>query len=170
MMEKNGLVTMGGNPVTLLGPELKVGDHTPDFKVVDGDFNLVTLNNFKRMNKVISVVFSLDTPICELQTRRFNQEAKQLPNDVVVLTISMDLPFAQSRLCGAKNIDRLQVLSDYKYRSFGYAYGVMIKEMMLLDRAIFLIDKQNVIRYVEICPEVKEHPHYYEVLEALKSL
>lgn len=170
MMEKNGLVTMGGNPVTLLGPELKVGDHAPDFKVVDGDFNPVSLNNFRGKNKIISVVPSLDTPICELQTQRFNQELEQLPDDVVVLTISMDLPFAQSRFCGAHNINRVQVLSDYKYRSFGYAFGVMIKEMMLLTRAIFLLDKKNIIRYVEICPEVKEHPHYHEALEAIKSL
>ena len=170
MMEKNGVVTMGGHTATLLGPELNVGDKAPDFKVVDSDFHPVSLKNFRGKHKLISVVPSLDTPVCELQTQRFNQEAEQLPADVVVLTISMDLPFAQSRFCGAHNINRVQVLSDYKYRSFGYSYGVMIKEVMLLARAIFLVDKQNVVRYMEICPEVKEHPHYYEALEAVKSL
>ncbi len=170
MMEKNGVVTMGGRMVTLLGPELKAGDKAPDFKVVDGDFHPVSLNNYRSKHKLISVVPSLDTPVCELQTQRFNQEAELLPADVVVLTISMDLPFAQSRFCGGHNINRVQVLSDYKYRSFGYSYGVMIKEVMLLARAIFLVDKQNVIKYVEICPEVKEHPHYHEALEAVKSL
>ncbi|MBN2333610.1 MAG: thiol peroxidase [Deltaproteobacteria bacterium] len=170
IMEKSGLVAMGGSPVTLLGPALKEGDSAPEFKVVDADFKTISLHDFKGRIKLISVVPSLDTPICELQTQRFNQEAEQLPADVSVLTISMDLPFAQSRFCGARNINRVQVFSDYKYRSFGYAYGVMIKEMMLLARAIFLVDKQDVIRYQEICHEVKEHPRYYQVLKALRSL
>ncbi len=170
MMERSGLVTLDGRPVTLLGPALQVGDQAPEFKVVDADFRGVTLNNFRDKIKLISVVPSLDTPVCELQTMRFNQEAEQFPPQVVVLTISMDLPFAQTRFCGAKNINRVHALSDYKYRSFGYSYGVMVKELMLLSRAVFLLDRENIIRYREICHELKEHPHYYEVLQALKAV
>jgi thiol peroxidase len=170
MMERNGIVKMGGKPMTLLGPALAVGDPAPDFKVVDGDFQSKNLADFKGRIKLISVVPSLDTPVCELQTMRFNQEMEQLPREVACITISMDLPFAQSRFCGVKNINRVRVFSDYKYRSFGYAYGVMIKEMMLLARAVFVIDTKNVLRYVEICPEVKEHPRYFQALSAVKEL
>jgi thiol peroxidase len=170
MQERTGIITFKGNPFTLLGPEIKVGSAAPDFRVVDGALAPVTLASYVGKIKIISAVPSLDTPVCDTETRRFNQEAAALPEQVVLLTISLDLPFAQKRWCGAAGIDRVQLLSDYQDRSFAEAYGVLIKELKLLTRAIYVIDAANVIRYVQIVPEVTSEPDYAAVIAAAKAL
>lgn len=170
MSERTGIITFKGNPFTLLGPELKAGDRAPDFTVVDTGLAPVTLASYQGKIKVISAVPSLDTPVCDTETRRFNQEAAALPDNVVVLTISLDLPFAQKRWCGASGIDRVTTLSDYQERSFAAAYGVLIKELKLLSRAIFVIDASDTIRYIQFVPEVTSEPDYAAVMAAVKSL
>jgi thiol peroxidase len=170
MSERTGIITFKGNPFTLLGPELKVGDRAPDFAVVDNGLASVTLASSAGKIRVISAVPSLDTPVCDTETRRFNQEATGLPGDVLVLTISLDLPFAQKRWCGAAGIDKVITLSDYRERSFGQNYGVLIKELLLLTRAIFVVDAQDVIRYIQIVPEVTSEPDYMAVITAVKQL
>ncbi|WP_026841258.1 thiol peroxidase [Citrifermentans bremense] len=163
-------VTFKGNPVTLVGSQVKVGDAAPDFTVVDNSMGAVSLANYQGMVKIVSAVPSLDTPVCDTETRRFNQEAAKLPGDVVVLTISADLPFAQKRWCGAAGIDKVVTLSDYRDRSFALAYGVLIDELKLLSRSIFVIDKQNVIRYIQHVPEVTQEPDYEAALRAAREL
>lgn len=163
-------VTFKGNSVTLVGPELKVGDAAPDFTVVDNSLSPTTLATFEGKVKIVSAVPSLDTPVCDTETRRFNQEAAALPGDVVVLTVSADLPFAQKRWCGAAGIDKVVTLSDYRDRSFGLAYGVLIDELKLLSRSIFVIDRKNVIRYIQHVPEVTQEPDYAAVVAAAKEL
>jgi thiol peroxidase len=170
MSERSGVITFKGNPFTLLGPELKVGDKAPDFAVVDNGLAPVTLASSAGKVRIISAVPSLDTPVCDSETRRFNQEAAGLPGDVVVLTVSLDLPFAQKRWCGAAEIDKVITLSDYRERSFGSNYGVLIKELLLLTRAIFVVDAQDVIRYIQIVPEVTSEPDYTAVITAVKEL
>lgn len=170
MNERNGIITFKGNPMTLLGPELKLGDSAPDFCVADNGLAPVTLASSAGKIRIISSVPSLDTPVCDTETRRFNQDASQLSDDVVVLTISMDLPFAQKRWCGAAGIDRVTTLSDYRDRSFGNAYGVVIKELALLTRAVFVIDAENSIRYIQIVPEVTTEPDYAAVFNAVKEI
>jgi thiol peroxidase len=170
MNERSGIITFKGNPFTLLGPELKVGDKAPDFAVVDNGLAPVSLASSAGRVRIISSVPSLDTPVCDAETRRFNQEAAGLPGDVVVLTISLDLPFAQKRWCGAAGIDKVTTLSDYRERSFGQNYGVLIKELLLLTRAIFVVDGQGVIRYIQIVPEVTSEPDYAAVMAAAKAL
>ncbi|UKS26324.1 thiol peroxidase [Paenibacillus sp. HWE-109] len=170
MTERTGVATVGGNPVTLLGPEIKIGDQAPDFKVNKDLMTEVSLADYAGKVKLISVVPSVDTGTCDAQTRRFNVEADKLGEDVVILTISVDLPFAQSRFCGAAGIDKVITLSDYKYRSFGQAYGVLIKEIQLDQRAIFIVDANDTVRYVEYLTEMKEHPNYDAALSALKEL
>ncbi|SEM89688.1 thiol peroxidase [Lihuaxuella thermophila] len=168
--ERQGAVTFKGNPVTLLGPEIKAGDQAPDFTVLANDLSTVTLNDSKGTVRIISVVPSLDTGVCDLQTRRFNEEASKLEG-VKVLTISVDLPFAQKRWCGAAGVDNLQTLSDHRELSFGTAYGVAIKELRLLTRAVFVIDKNDKVVYVEYVPEVTNHPDYEApILAAKKAL
>lgn len=170
MNERSGIITFKGNPFTLLGPELKVGDKAPDFVVVDNGLAPVSLASSTGRIRIISSVPSLDTPVCDTETRRFNQEAATLPGDVVVLTVSLDLPFAQKRWCGAAGIDKVTTLSDYRERSFGQNYGVLIKELLLLTRAIFVIDAQGVIRYIQIVPEVTSEPDYAAVIAAARAL
>jgi thiol peroxidase len=170
MNERSGIITFKGNPFTLLGPELKVGDKAPDFAAVDNGLAPVSLASSAGKVRIISAVPSLDTPVCDTETRRFNQEAAGLPGDVVVLTISLDLPFAQKRWCGAAGIEKVTTLSDYRERSFGLNYGVLIKELLLLTRAIFVVDAQGVIRYIQIVPEVTSEPDYAAVIAAAKSL
>jgi len=170
MIERTGIITFKGNPFTLLGPELKVGDKAPDFSVVDNALAPVALASHAGRIRVISAVPSLDTPVCDTETRRFNQEAAALPDNVVVLTVSLDLPFAQKRWCGAAGIDRVTTLSDYRERSFGTAYGVLIKELLLLSRSIFVIDAKDTIRYIQHVPEVTSEPDYAAVLNAVKAL
>lgn len=169
-MERTGIITIKGNPLTLVGPNLKAGDKTPDFTVLDGDLKGTGLKDFKGKIKLISVTPSLDTPVCDMQARRFNQEAAKLPDDVAVLNISMDLPFAISRFCTTAGIDKVKAFSDHRDASFGNAYGVLIKELRLLARSIFIIDKDDVIRYVEIVPEVTNHPDYDRALDAVKKM
>jgi thiol peroxidase len=170
MKERSGIITFKGNPFTLLGPELRVGDKAPDFTVVDNGLAPVSLADSAGRIRIISSVPSLDTPVCDTETRRFNQEAASLPGNVVVLTISLDLPFAQKRWCGAAGIEKVTTLSDYRERSFGQNYGVLIKELLLLTRAVFVVDAQGVIRYIQIVPEVTSEPDYAAVIAAAKSL
>ncbi len=169
-MERYGVVKFKGNPLTLTGNELKVGDNAPDFRVLDGDLKEVSLKDFRGKIKVISVTPSLDTPVCDMQARRFNQEAAKLPDDVVVLNISMDLPFAISRFCTTSGIDRVKAYSDHRDASFGNSYGVLIKELRLLSRAIFVIDKKDTIRYIEIVPEITDQPDYEKAINEGKRL
>jgi len=168
--ERTGAATFKGNPITLIGPQLKVGDAAPDFTVSKNLLEDASLKDFAGKIKLISVVPSLDTGVCDAQTRRFNEEAAGLGDDVVVLTISADLPFAQARWCGAAGVDRVITLSDYKSRSFGEAYGVLIKEFQLDMRSIFVVDKEDKIAYVEYLGEMTEHPNYEAAVDAVKSL
>ena len=168
-MERN-TTTMGGNEITLIGPELKVGDPAPDFTVLDIDLLPKTLADYMGRKKLISVVPSLDTGVCDAQTRRFNEEAAKLGDDVVILTVSVDLPFAQKRWCGAAGVDQVETLSDHRDVDFGQRYGVLIKELRLLNRAIFVVDESDLIRYIEIVSENTEHPDYDAALDALKAL
>lgn len=167
--EREGLVTFKGNPLTLVGQEVKVGSKAPEFTVLGQDLSAVTLEQFQGKNILISVVPSLDTGVCDAQTRRFNEEAAKLEN-VQILTISMDLPFAQKRWCGAAGIDRVKVVSDHRAVSFGTAYGVLMKELRLLARSIFIIDRNCTIRYIEIVPEMTSPPNYDAALEAVKQI
>lgn len=168
--ERPGIVTIGGDPLTLLGPEIKAGMEAPDFKALDKALGEVALGDFKGKIKVISVTPSLDTPICDLQARRFNEEAAALGPDVSVLNISMDLPFAIGRFCEAAGINNVQALSDHRDASFGRAYGVLIKELRLLARAVFVLDREDRVQYVQIVPEVKSHPDYDAAIAAAKAL
>lgn len=170
MQERPGIVTMKGNPITLVGTELKVGDQAPDFVAVDNNLSPVSLSSFRGKVCIISAVPSLDTPVCDMETRRFNDEASRLGDDVVILTISMDLPFAQKRWCGAAGVDRVQTLSDHRDSSFGTAYGVLIKELRLLARAVFLLDQQGTIRYLELVKEIADEPDYEGLLGAVREL
>ena len=170
MEERESIVTMHGNPLTLLGPELKAGDLAPDFEVTGNDLSAVKLSDHAGKVCVISSVPSLDTPVCDVETRRFNEEAGKLGGEVKVLTISMDLPFAQKRWCGAAGVENVVTLSDYKDASFGKAYGVLIKDLRLLARAVFVVDGGGVIRYVQIVPEIAQEPDYEAVLKAVKDL
>lgn len=167
-VERPEAVTLKGNPFTLLGPELKVGEEAPDFSLVGGDLKSVTLADTEGI-RVFSVVPSLDTPVCDQQTRRFNQEAESLLG-VTIYTISMDLPFAQGRWCAAAEVENLTMLSDHKDSSFGSNYGTLIKELRLNCRAIFVVDEKNNLRHVEYVGEVAEHPDYDAVLSAVNEL
>lgn len=168
-MEKRSITTFAGNPVTLLGKEIKVGDKAPEFVALRGDLSPFTLKDVEGKVKLISIVPSVDTGVCELQTIRFSQEASKL-NDVAIITISCDLPFAQARFCGAKGIENAIVVSDYKDTTFGLNYGFLIEEFRLLNRGIVVIDKDDVVKYVEYVSEVTDHPDYDKALEAAKSL
>src|SRR5882672_1069131 len=167
-MERPGATTMKGNPLTLIGPELQAGDHAPDFSVVDGTLSAVSLADTGHNVRIISVVPSLDTPVCDAQTKRFNEEAAKLP-DVDILTVSMDLPFAQKRWCGAFGVDKVKMLSDHRDGSFGSNYGTLIKDMRIESRAIFVVDQKNTIRYVEYVKEVADFPNYDTALSAARS-
>lgn len=169
-MERTGIITFKGNPLTLIGNEVKVGDKAPEFEVLANDLSSYKLSSCSGKVRIISSVPSLDTPVCDTQTRRFNQEAQRIGNDVRVLTISMDLPFAQKRWCGAAGIENLETLSDHRDASFGRAFGVLIKELRLLARSIFVIDKEGVIRYIEIVPELTHEPDYEAALEAVRKV
>jgi len=159
-----------GNPLRLEGPEIKTGDKAPEFKVLDEGLNPVSLSDFSGKVRLISVVPSLDTQVCEMQTRRFNEEASKLPENVAIMTVSMDLPFAQKRFCSTHGIDRVKVLSDHREASFGMAYGVLIPELRLLARSIFVVDAQDMVRYTEIVLEVTTHPDYDKALAAAREL
>jgi thiol peroxidase len=156
--------------MTLVGPQLKPGDKAPDFEVVGTDLKPVTLSDSNGKVRLISVVTSLDTGICDAQTRKFNEEAAKLPGGVEILTVSMDLPFAGKRWCGAAGIDKVKVVSDHRRRSFGTAYGTLMKELRLLSRAIFVVDDKGTVRYAEYVPEVASHPNYDAALAAVRQI
>jgi thiol peroxidase len=170
MTERAGAITFKGNPLTLLGNELKVGDAAPDCELLGNDLSPVKLSSYRGKVCILSAVPSLDTPVCDMETRRFNQEAGGLSDDVAILTISMDLPFAQARWCGAAGVDKVVTLSDHRDAAFGDAYGVLIKELRLLARAIFVADRAGVIQYIQLVKEMTEEPDYEPVLAAAKKL
>lgn len=170
MIERSGAVTMRGNPLTLVGNELNVGQPAPDIELLDNDLNPVKLSKYKGKVCIVSTVPSLDTPVCDMETRRFNQEAAKLGPDVVILTISTDLPFAQKRWCGAAGVDKVVTLSDHRNTAFGQAYGVLIKELRLLARVVFVVDQEGVIRYRQLVKEIAEEPDYDAVISAVKEL
>lgn len=169
-VERTGAATLQGSPLTLIGKEVKAGDKAPDFSVSKDLVTEVSLKDYAGKIKLISVVPSLDTGVCDFQTRRFNEEAAKLGDNVVILTISVDLPFAQSRWCGAAGVDKVVTLSDHKNVSFGEAYGVLIKEFRLLQRSIFVLDENDTVQYVEYLKEMTEHPNYEAAVEAVKKL
>jgi thioredoxin-dependent peroxiredoxin len=166
--ERSGATTLNGNPLTLLGPELKAGDPAPDFETVDSTMQPVTLGTTGNKVRIFSVVPSLDTPVCDAQTKRFEDEASKL-KDVDIFTVSMDLPFAQKRWCGAFGVDRVKMLSDHRNGSFGEHYGTLIKELRIESRAIFVVDEDNKIRYAEYVKEVADHPDYEAALKAVHT-
>ncbi len=170
MGERAGLITFMGNPLTLVGDEVKVGQMAPDAVVLDNNLAPVKISSFRGKKCVLVTVPSLDTPVCDMESRRFNEEAGRLGSDVAILIISMDLPFAQKRWCGAAGANRVQTLSDYRDASFGNAYGVLIKELRLLARAVFLVNKEGIIKYIQLVKEVAQEPNYQEVLDELKKL
>ena len=163
-------VTFKNNPVTLVGEEVKVGQKAPNFTVLANDLSPVTLDDTAGKIRLISVVPSLDTGVCSTQTNKFNESAASLSDDVVILTISVDLPFAQKRWCGANNVAAVQTLSDHKDLSFGKAYGVLMEELRLLARSVFVVDKNDTVTYVEYVSEGTEHPDYEKAIEAVKAL
>jgi len=170
MQERKGLVTMKGNPLTLVGNEVKVGDVMPDCEVVGKELAPVKLSSFRGKVCIISSFPSLDTSVCDMMTRRFNEEAVALGSDVVVLAISMDLPFAQDRWCIAADVKNVNMFSDHRTASFGQAFGVLIKELRLLARAVFVVDREGIVRYTQIVDELTHEPDYEAVLEAVKGL
>ena len=170
MTERTGAITFKGNPMTLVGNEVSQGQPAPNFTAVGNDLSAVDLSSYRGKVVILSVVPSLDTPVCDMQTRRFNQEAANLGDDVVILTISMDLPFAQKRWCGAAGVDAVQTLSDHRDAAFGQAYGLLIKELRLLARALFVIDRDGVLQYSQLVPEVTDEPDYDGALQAAKGL
>lgn len=170
MKEYTGVVTMKGQPLTLLGNEVKVGEKAPDFTVIGNDLEPLNFSSMNGKIRIISSVPSLDTPVCDTSTRRFNEELTSLGPDVVILTVSMDLPFAQSRWCGAAGITAVKTASDHRDASFGEAYGVLLKGLRLLGRAVFVVDKDGVLRYKEIVPEITMEPDYDAAIKAVKEL
>ncbi|HMK75942.1 MAG TPA: thiol peroxidase [Thermodesulfobacteriota bacterium] len=170
MAEQKGLITFRGNPLTLVGNQVNVGQKAPDFVAIDNNLSPVKFSSYLGKVCIISSVVSLDTPVCDSQTRKFNEEASRLDPNVAILTMSMDLPFAQKRWCGAAGVDRIQTLSDHRDASFGTSYGVLIKELRLLARAIFLVGRKGVLQYKELVKEVTHEPDYDAVLSALRKL
>jgi thiol peroxidase len=169
VQERAGATTLQGNPMTLLGPELKAGDKAPEFDAVDSSLQPINLSKTGRAVRVFSVIPSLDTPVCDAQTKRFNEEAASLPG-VEIYTVSMDLPFAQKRWCGAFGVDNVKMVSDHKSGSFGEHYGTLIKELRIESRAIFVVDKNDVIRHAEYVKEVADHPNYESAMKIAKDL
>lgn len=170
MNERSGVITFQGNPLTLLGNELKVGDKLPAFQLAGNDLSPVGPEKFAGKALLIVTVPSLDTPVCDIETRRFNKEAAALGGDVAVLVASADLPFAQARWCGAAGVSAVTTASDYRDGSFGEALGAMIKELRLLTRAVFAVDKNGVVQYVQYVGEITTEPDYDAALEAAKKL
>jgi len=168
--ERRDAVTFKGATLTLVGDEMQVGLPAPDCRLLDNSLNEVTLSDFRGKVCVISCVPSLDTPVCDLQTRRFNQEAASLGEDVVILTVSMDLPFAQARWCGAAGVDKVKTLSDHRDASFGMAFGILIKELRLLARAVFVLDRDGTVLYAQLVKEMTHQPDYEDVLKAVREI
>jgi thiol peroxidase len=170
MAERQGLITIHGNSLTLVGDELKVGSQVPDVELLDNGLNPIRLSSYLGKVLVIASVPSLDTPVCDIETRRFNDEAAKLGRDIELVTISMDLPFAQKRWCGAAGVTRVKTLSDHRQADFGMAYGILIKELRLLARAIFILDREGMVQYVQLVREVANEPNYEEVLQTLNTM
>jgi thiol peroxidase len=170
MNKRTNAITMKGKGLTLLGDELKVGDKAPDFQVTANDLSPVNFSKYQGSVCILVAVPSLDTPVCDREAKRFNDEALNLGEDVRILIISADLPFAQTRWCGANGIDRIETLSDFKDNDFGTKYGVLMEEVMLLARAIFIVDKNGTVQYVQIVKEVTDEPDYDSVLKAAREL
>jgi len=170
LTQTQDLVKANDKYVTLLGTQVNIGDKAPNFKVVDKNFAPIQLSDFKDKTLLISVVPSLDTGVCSLQTKRFNEEAAKLPKNVIILTISNDLPFAQKRFCKVESVVQVKVLSDSVWRSFGESYGLLIKDMGLLTRAIFIIDNQGIVKYKELVANISQHPNYESALAAIKEI
>jgi thioredoxin-dependent peroxiredoxin len=170
MTERPGLITIHGNPLTLVGEEIRVGTPAPDCDLLDNDLNPVKLSSFRGQVVILTSVPSLDTPVCDLETRRFNDEAALLGPDVKIITVSMDLPFAQKRWCGAAGVEKVKTLSDHRQAAFGQAYGVLIKELRLLARAVFIVDRTGTVQFVQLVKEVASEPDYEAVMQALKQV
>ena len=169
-MERENAITFKGNPLTLVGEAVSVGQPAPDFTTAANDLSPYQLSSDAGKVVVISSVPSLDTPVCDTQTRKFNEAAGSLGDDVTVVTVSMDLPFAQARWCGAAGVERVKTVSDYNGADFGSKYGLLIKELHLLARAVLVVDRQGVVQYVQLVPEVTDEPDYDAVMEAVKKL
>ena len=170
MAERKGVVTFKGNPLTLVGPALKVGQPAPEATLLGNDLTAKRVSSYKGKVVILSAVPSLDTAVCDIQTHKFNEMAQALGPDVVVVTVSMDLPFAQKRWCGASGLSQVVTLSDHREASFGTAYGVLVKELRLLARSVFVVDRQGVIRYMQIVHEMTQEPDYEAALKAAKAL
>jgi thiol peroxidase len=170
MVERSAAVTMRGNPLTLVGKELNIGDQAPDVELLDNGLNAVKLSSFQGKVCVISSVPSLDTPVCDMETRRFNEAAGNLGDDVVILTVSMDLPFAQKRWCGAAGVQRVITLSDHRDANFGTAFGILVKELRLLARSIFVLDRRGIIQYIQHVKELSQEPDYDAVIKAVQKI
>jgi len=170
MKERKGIITFKGTPLTLIGRELKVNDTLPDAVLTAPDLSEANLSDFRGKTLILSTVPSLDTGVCDLQTRRFNEEAKKLGDKVVILTVSMDLPFAQKRWCGAAGAEHVRVASDYKEAAFAKATGLLIKELHLLARSVMIVDKNGKVVYIQLVPEVATEPDYDAVLNALSMM
>ena len=169
-IERSGAVTMKGKPITLIGPEIKAGQKAPNFLVQAIDLSDAGLNDFKGKIKLIASVPSVDTPVCDMEIKHFNEEASRISRDAVVIFVSMDLPFAQKRFCLAAEIDNVKTFSDHRLADFGSNYGVLIKDMRLLSRAIFIIDKDDMVRYVEYVKENGSQPDFDKALKALTDI
>ncbi|MCF8031979.1 MAG: thiol peroxidase [Desulfarculaceae bacterium] len=169
MSERSGAITMHGNPLTLTGQEVAVGGQAPDVELLANDLSPVKISDFKGKVVILSAVPSLDTPTCDLETRRFNSEAAGLGDEVAILTISMDLPFAQARWCGAAGVEAVKTLSDHRDAAFGEAYGLLIKELRLLGRCVLVLDRDQKITYIQLVKELSEEPDYEAVLAAVKE-
>ena len=170
MNERKDVVTSKGDPLALAGNEAKVGDRAPDFTVLDNDLNPTRLADYKGKILIIASVPSLDTSTCDIETRRFNKEAAKLGEDVAILVISMDLPFAQKRWCAAAGVESIQLLSDHRDASFGHSFGVLIKELRLLARTVFIVDPAGSVRYIQYVKETTEEPDYDDALKALSQI
>ncbi len=170
LTQTQNLVKANDKYVTLLGTQVNIGDQAPNFKVVDKNFAPIRLSDFKDQTLLISALPSLDTGVCSLQTKRFNKEAAKLPKNITILTISNDLPFAQKRFCKVENVNKIKVLSDSVWRNFGESYGLIIKDMGILTRAIFIIDSQGKIKYKELVANISQHPNYESALAAVKDI
>ncbi len=170
MEQRSAAVTMHGNPLTLVGKELSIGDPAPDIELLDNDLNAVKLSSFQGKVCVICSVPSLDTPVCDMETRRFNEAATKLGGDVVILTVSMDLPFAQKRWCGGAGVERVITLSDHRDATFGNAFGVLIKELRLLARSIFVLDRNGIVQYIQNVKELSKEPDYDAVIKAAQKI
>lgn len=169
-MERKDAITFQGSPLTLIGNEVKVSDKAEDFTAVNGKLEPVSLSSFDGKILLISSVPSLDTPVCDSQTRKFNEKAANLSDKVKVLTISMDLPFAQNRFCSTAGINNLEILSDYKDADFGTKYGLLIKELRLLSRAVIVVDENGKISYIQVVREITNEPDYEKAIDAVKKL